>query len=837
MVMNLKKVHILSLLGVLLGGIFFSLEPVLANYDPSDLTQMSAAKFWAVVNNLNPEMKNKDYIICGTSVCDPEGDENKGIEPQRCVVKVSSSRSDMVTKATDLSWAAGAVTTGTSLAASSVGAGATVAVAGAGTVAAAPVVAGAVVAGATVYATGKAIQVVRGKGHVTTYEYKCVNKSDKLDPGWAETAQGGWVTRKKVRVGGWFDTTKERGTCFGGKSGSTYCLTAKNGMATVNYNQADTAFRGCEVLPVKLYNARKCFFCPLFTVVYKVAGEMTSISFEAFAGAFALLIALGLAIWIAVQTLSQVSSLTKQDAPKFLTGLIKQSYKFLIAFFLLQYSSQIFDRGVVPILSAGLDFGDALLDERYTTIKISAGISDMEKMEEVNPGILKRIEMLKNSKYYNSDLYLKLDNFVVNLQRNIAFMQGVGSSLVCIGTNALTLKGKDVEFKHGFVLTIQGVLLAGFGFLLSIAFAFYLADAVVQMGIAGALMPFLIACWPFKLTSKYASTGGSMLLNSAFVFAFSGLVLSVNLKLIDAAVNFTATEAQTENVQTLNNDKAETSEDRKEGLTVNFGGLYQIAQAINAQAEQELVKLTDMSTVGFLILLFCCIFGFKFLGRASELAGKFAGGALKPIAPSIATMAGSAAKSFALKATQSTREAAWEKVKAGGHALASLPGRAFGALRGKSGAKSDADSGGSTNAAAGGGEGEGASENEETLGSEDNATPGTKKDDAIRVSENGSANAQNVKPQAAATGQFKSQNATKPEVARMSEGMGNAQGSPQKANSAAGEKNKTANSKEEAKVEKARQSGGRRKQGGKPKNSSRKRRSKNYRQRRNRRRR
>ena len=149
-------------------------------------------------------------------------------------------------------------------------------------------------------------------------------------------------------------------------------------MTTVNYNQANTAFRGCEVLPVKLYNGRKCFFCPLFTVMYKVAGDMTAISFKALAAAFALVLALGLAIWVAVQTLAHVSSLTKQDAPKFLTGLIKQSYKVLIAFLLLQYSSQKFDYGVVPVLSAGLDFGDALLDERYTAIKTDVGLSDVD---------------------------------------------------------------------------------------------------------------------------------------------------------------------------------------------------------------------------------------------------------------------------------------------------------------------------------------------------------------------------------------------------------------------------------------------------------------------------
>ncbi len=77
--MKLGKLHIFSLLGVLLGGFLFSLEAAFAAYNPEDVTQMSAAKFWAEVNNLNPEKKEKDYIICGSNVCDPE--------TQKCVVK------------------------------------------------------------------------------------------------------------------------------------------------------------------------------------------------------------------------------------------------------------------------------------------------------------------------------------------------------------------------------------------------------------------------------------------------------------------------------------------------------------------------------------------------------------------------------------------------------------------------------------------------------------------------------------------------------------------------------------------------------------------------------
>ena len=49
-------------------------------------------------------------------------------------------------------------------------------------------------------------------------------------------------------------------------------------------------------------------------------------------------------------------------------------------------------------------------------------------------------------------------------------------------------------------------------FALIIAFSFYLVDAIVQLGIVGALLPFMIATWPFKISSKYSKIGWNMIL-------------------------------------------------------------------------------------------------------------------------------------------------------------------------------------------------------------------------------------------------------------------------------------------------------------------------------------
>lgn len=660
--MTLGKRNILSLGGLILGALLL-LAPSFAmadtKYDPKDITARSALNFWAKATGKPVDVKNDEYIICGTAVCNPTGTKKDKSDAQRCIQRITT-RKDWVTNMANSSILSASIVN--------------------------------VVVGTT-------IRWIRGDGTVTDYEYKCVSTTAKLEAGWSEAPEGGFVTHREITKGGWFPSEEEQGICAGGSNGGTYCLATKgSGRATVAYNKGNTAFKGCEVLPVKLYNSRKCFFCPLFAVMYRVAGNITDISFHNLAAAFAAVLILGWAIWVAVQTLTQVSSLTKQDAPKFLTNLIKQSYKVLIAFLLLQYSGQIFKYAVTPILEGGLAFGDAMLDDRFKAIEISENLDAMAAMEERNPGIIQRVSILTNTDYYGPSLYIKLDNFVVNLQRNIAFMQNVGSSLICIGGHGMVRSGSTLKFQEGFVIVIQGVMLAAFAFLMALAFAFYLIDAVVQLGLVGALMPFLIASWPFKISSKYTKIGWNMLLNSTFIFMFAGMVVAVDLGLVNAALDFTASSQ--ENV---------VSDDGscKDGANceVKMGGLYALAQAINTQSEEELKKLTDISGTGFLILLFCCIFALQFMNRTQEMAGKFAGGALKPIAPSIATMGASATKSFAMKSTQATREAAGRKWDSAVGFVGSLPrrtigvaGRAIGAVRSKFGGKS---SGGGAQGASG----------------------------------------------------------------------------------------------------------------------------------------
>lgn len=421
--------------------------------------------------------------------------------------------------------------------------------------------------------------------------------------------------------------------------GNKYRVYIGSNAISIQYDSSQKkikGFRGCEVLPVKLHNYKKCFFCHLLGVIYDGSARLVDHSFPALAKSFVALLVVGMSIWIAIQVLGQISSLTKQDAQKFLGALIKQSYKFLIAVFLLLNSQQIFDYGIRPLTQAGLTFGKEMLKT-----KDAFDATQHQRIAHGAPG----------GKYLTVVMYDQLEQYVVAIQQKISFMQAVGSSLWCIGGNYLVGKGQNKLIKDmgdGIEMMAQGAVIAIFGFLLSIAFIFYLIDAVVQLGLTAALSPFLIVAWPFKATAKYTKTGINMFLNSVFVFIFVGLVISINFELINQALNPTS----------------------------GGGGLVLIAEAINSQDLDKLVQYTEITAVGFMFLIFCCIFGFKFTNQASSLASKFAGGFMtagkKAFAPNIATMGASTAKGLALGVTKNTRKSIDRRIDKAGTAIATF---------------------------------------------------------------------------------------------------------------------------------------------------------------------
>ena len=369
------------------------------------------------------------------------------------------------------------------------------------------------------------------------------------------------------------------------------------------------AMKGCVPLPAKLAEAKSCLFCPLFTIIFNTAQQMATAAYSSLSFPMAQVMILGFAIWVAFKVLLQVSSFTKQDGPKFLTELLIQGFKVFVAFVLLTGSSAIFTYVVGPILNAGLEFGTAMLFDIQDSKII--GCKSMEGVVG-EPGVLP------------SYLHTKLLCFIMAVQHEIAMAQSIATSLMCVGITGLNI------FKWDYSMFFQGLVIFIFSWLIMLAFAFYLIDATVRLGIVGTLIPFLIACWPFNATRKYTSKGWEMFLNTFFTYVFAGLVIMVNIKLMGQA------------------------------LSGGKGGIGAIIEALNGDEVQTLKDLLDIGFAGFLILIGCCIFGLKLSGQASELAGGMASAPGSAIGSAIGVLGASAAKALGKGALKTGKSVAWD---------------------------------------------------------------------------------------------------------------------------------------------------------------------------------
>lgn len=377
------------------------------------------------------------------------------------------------------------------------------------------------------------------------------------------------------------------------------------------------SLRGCAPLPMKLAEGRSCIFCPVFLKVYNAVNIMSTKSYGVLATGLANVMLIGFAIWIAFSLIGKVSSFTKMDAPKYITELLTQIFKVVFAYVLLRDAHAVYDYALGPLLKAGMEFGMVLLSgsNEYLTSCKSLGVENMPVS-----GLLP------------SYLYTQLECFIKAVQAELASQQAIGTTLMCVAFNA---GGTDVDLEVKTItipnlsMLFEGIVIWLFAWLLSLAFAFYLIDATVRLGIVGALMPFLIVSWPFKITSKYTTQGFTMFMNTFFTYVFMGLVVSINIQLIGVSMSGAP------------------------------GGREAVEAALNSNQVTSLKEMLDIGFAGFLILIASCIFGFKICMQATELAGNMAGGGGgTSIAPELGGMGYNVAKAATLGAAGALGEGA-----------------------------------------------------------------------------------------------------------------------------------------------------------------------------------
>ena len=336
------------------------------------------------------------------------------------------------------------------------------------------------------------------------------------------------------------------------------------------------ASKDCEAVSSFQKKFEGCTLCVLYAPMFNAAQSIALESSKTFGNPFGNLLAIGMALFIAYETLKLVSSFTQQDIRKYMNTVGIQFFKMLVVFLILKNMGEFYRLIVTPLLMAGFDFGNAVAN-------LSA--------EGVAPLDASGLESSAGATFGDS-IYYAIENFSRGCQAKIAQVIAFGRFLICFSVE---------QGWHGIIpkptYLFNGAILFCLGLLILLSFGFLLIDAIVQMGIFGALAPFCLASWPFKITKSYSSPGWKILSGVFLTYAMAGVTLKIVFALVGAAVG------------------------------TGSGSISEMATLADTQSDEVLEKNLSQGFNSVLVALACAIIGFRLTGKISELVGKFGGDA------------------------------------------------------------------------------------------------------------------------------------------------------------------------------------------------------------------
>lgn len=408
--------------------------------------------------------------------------------------------------------------------------------------------------------------------------------------------------------------------CIDNGSGQVVCTFPNGYTETFSVDSGTDVgalFEGCEPLGSKLSQFAQCMMCDMYLTIFNTANLLVKNAFSNLAAPLRNIMSIVLAILIAFNTLAQLSSFSQVSGATYIDDLFKQLFKFFVSFAFLTLYDQVFYWILNPILTAGIEIGAGFLSHAQSIETIQA------------------LNSPQMSDFFSSDVYTKIEQFSIAVQQELAFMQAIGSSLMCIACNEG--RAEIVGFKifpDGSML-ISGLTMYTMAVAISVAFGYYLIDGVLQLCLAGILTPFSLAAYPFGFSQKWMETTWKCFLDTFFKFVFMGLVISIITEIMAFAV------------------------------TGGEGGYDLLIEAMNGDDAEVLAEFFSITDVSFLTFIVCSIFASKLTGKATDLAGSMSGESMISAGGKLGGLAMSGISKIAKKTTAPARKAAGKAIKGG----------------------------------------------------------------------------------------------------------------------------------------------------------------------------
>lgn len=338
---------------------------------------------------------------------------------------------------------------------------------------------------------------------------------------------------------------------------------------------------GCKVFAEYMSEFSVCPLCPVFEVILNTNSRIAHISWTSFSKPLQGVVVAFFLVFLALETLKLVASMGGASTSSYLKSLFALSFKVAITLILLQNSTYVYNYFISPVIKGGLEMGQEFIKMNSEDSSKKCNLDGLNVSFNTIEGSELDSEIL-------SDIYETVRCF----NNSAITLPAIGKSLMCHGWE--NEEGWDLP---DFRMWFSGAVNYIFGLMIWLAFAFFLVDCTVQLGIVCALVPLFVACWPFKMTQRYTFTGVKIIMNTFFTFALMGVVMMLGIELVAFALQG----------GNSNMDSAQ--------LLATLNGID-----IDAQ---KLRKMFDFEETSFLGLLACCIIALKLITTAKSAANKF----------------------------------------------------------------------------------------------------------------------------------------------------------------------------------------------------------------------
>lgn len=271
-----------------------------------------------------------------------------------------------------------------------------------------------------------------------------------------------------------------------------------------------------------------CYFCGMFEIIFNSAAKVASLSYSAFHTDLGQLIIIFLAVSLALITLRNVAAMGAQDPGALMNMLASRIFVCAAVYYIVTRDYyNILNMTIVPILTDGFHMipGNGSLSHNLGNI---GGYGDWGA-NHVNST---RFAGALGGDSMPRSIGALIVTTIENIENNIQHLFEYGRWAMCLGNGPERI----FHILPNPFMVIDGIVLYIGGILFLVGYPWIMADAVIQLGISLALLPFALAGYAFGGTKQYLSKLFTWILNSLFVFIFMGLLIACILEYIRSII-------------------------------------------------------------------------------------------------------------------------------------------------------------------------------------------------------------------------------------------------------------------------------------------------------------